>query len=339
MGLIVGGRSSEHEVSLKSGRSVSDNLNRTFYEVSNFLITKEGEWYQFPRFPDGDRTKGIPLGANFQSLVDCDILLPILHGSYGEDGTMQGFFEILGTAYVGCDHRASANCMDKALTKSLCQHQGIKTAEFIFFTRSDWKENRKELLEEINTRLSYPVFVKGNHLGSSVGLYKVSVEKELEARIDDAFMYDSKIIVEEGIDGREIEFAVYGNNRPHAFPPGEVITNGEVYDYEAKYGDKGFSTVSTATLTEEQVKEGCELAKQCYQYVGCQGLTRVDFFLDKSGIFWLNEMNPLPGFTNISLFPSICQANGMSFERLLDTLIILGLDKQRAKERKEKVAI
>jgi D-alanine-D-alanine ligase/UDP-N-acetylmuramate--alanine ligase len=318
-----------------SGRAVSDHLNRAFYQVEHFLITKQGEWHQYNQFPDCDGGQGKCLGANYEDLIDCDILFPILHGSYGEDGTMQGFFEILGKAYVGCDHRSSANCMDKALTKTICQHQGIKTPKFIHFTHYDWKCERKSINEQIIDQLFFPVFVKGCHMGSSVGLYKVLCKEDLEEKVDQAFVYDRKVIVEEGIVGREIEFAVYGNEKAHAFPPGEVITNGEVYDYSAKYGEKGFPTLSRADLNEEQVKEGCRLAEKCYQYVGCQGMTRVDFFLDEQGEFWLNEMNPIPGFTPISLFPSICQANGMSFRVILDELVVLGLHKHRMKSRRE----
>ncbi|MEM1282453.1 MAG: UDP-N-acetylmuramate--L-alanine ligase, partial [Chlamydiota bacterium] len=205
----------------------------------------------------------------------------------------------------------------------------------IFFTYTEWKTSRSQFLEEIFSKLSFPIFVKGNHLGSSVGLFKATSESELAEMIDEAFTYDSKVIVEQGISGREIEFAVYGNDCPHAFPPGEVIANGNVYDYAAKYGENSFPTTASAKLTEEQIEEGCQLARKCYLFLGCQGLTRVDFFLDDQGVYWLNEMNPIPGFTQISLFPSICKANGLAFEALIDKLIILGLHKHRNKLRRE----
>lgn len=300
-----------------------------------FYINKEGEWFHSEGFPENDGEKGKPLSVNFEPLLRCDILFPLLHGTNGEDGTIQGFFEILGKAYVGCDYRSAAICMDKVLTKTVCGTYGIRTAPDVHFSKEEWKKSRTELLESIIKKLRFPVFVKTNHLGSSVGVFKIETADYLEEKIDQAFTFDYEILVEEGIKGREIEFSVFGNDYIYVFPPGEVISNGEVYDYESKYGNDAFPTVAKANLSEELVETGCKMAAECYQHAKCKGLTRIDFFLDDDGKFWLNEMNPMPGFTQISLFPSICEANGLKYDKLIDKLIYLGLQSHRRKAKME----
>lgn len=333
--MIIGGESSEHEISLKSGLSISAHLNRDLYSVRFFFISREGKWYEFSSYPDGDLTKGVPLGGDFTPLIECDLLFPVLHGPLGEDGTIQGLFEILGKPYIGCDHRASSICMDKTLTKKLCQQSGVRVSPYRSFTVDEWKERSEALTKEVVQNLNFPLFLKCNHLGSAIGVYKVLNIDELQRDVKRAFTLDYSVVVEEEIQGREIEFAVLGNEYITAFPPGEVLANGEVYSYEAKYGKKGFSTSTQAELPQEIIEKGKSLALQCYKILGCQGLCRIDFFLDEENEFCLNEMNPIPGFTEISLYPAICRANGLLFEHLVDRLVTLSLHKYRTRRKKD----
>lgn len=228
--------------------------------------------------------------------------------------------------------------MDKALTKKICQTHGISTSPYIEITKASWKRERAALLDLAAEKLKFPLFVKACHLGSSIGVYKVERREELAASIDKCLLDDDALIVEEAIVGREIEFAVFGNEDPIVFPPGEIFTYGKMYDYRAKYGKGGFSTTPSSDLPQSAIEEGCKAALTCYQALKCRGLNRVDFFYDNEGRFWLNEMNPMPGFTKISLFPSICQANGLSYEQLLHRLIALGLQAHRKKKSRTMVA-
>lgn len=323
VGVIEGGRSAEHEISLLSAKHVKGALSSEFYDVVSFMISKEGKWscgeYEDRVFPR----------AVMEQLESCDVLFPILHGPFGEDGTIQGFFDMLGKPYVGCDHRASAIAMDKALTKDLIVLNGIATSPYLSITESEWKEHSKELHARIMKELKMPVYVKPVHLGSSVGVCKVENEFQLDGIIKNAFHYDTKVIVENGIKGREIEFAVLGNDRITVFPPGEIFTQGGIYDYAAKYGVNGMSTTSQAGLSEELIQEGMELAKAAFRVTGCSGMARIDFFLDDNGKYWLNEINPIPGFTNISLYPQVCAKNGLDSAALIDRLIVLALHRKR----------
>ncbi len=231
-------------------------------------------------------------------------MFPVLHGPYGEDGTIQGMFEMADKPYVGCDHRSSAIAMDKVFTKLICMSQGVETSRFIAFTRGEWNQRSPKIINDI-LQLNFPVFVKAAHLGSAIGVIKVNYVDDLIDAINEAFEVDQKILVEEEVRGRELEFAVIGNDSPKTFPPGEVLTHGKVYTYEAKYGLKGFKTSSKADISVELIEQGRELALTCYRALGCEGMARIDFFLDEDGKYWLNEINPIPGFTEISLYPKI----------------------------------
>lgn len=270
-----------------------------------------------------------------ERLTDCDVVFPVLHGTNGEDGTIQGFFQMLGIPYVGCNHVACSICMDKVLTKRLAIDCGIETAPYVAFSRYEWSNQKDGILERISSQLKYPLFVKPSHLGSSVGVHKVTVPSELSEAIDDAFRFDTDVLVENGIQGRECEFSVHGNDTPVTYPPGEILADGGVYDYEMKYGTHGMETSPKAKLTPELIERGMEIAKRAYRAVGCMGMARVDTFLDGNGKFWLNEINTIPGFTQISLYPKICEANGLSGKDLVDRLIILALHRQRRHENLE----
>lgn len=341
VGVVFGGQSVEHEVSLLSAHYVLDSLHSDVYDVCQLGVTRQGAWlggeHVLAQLQAGQalpRQSKMPEKV-MQQLLGCDIIFPVLHGTNGEDGTMQGFFDILGKAYVGCDHRSAAICMDKVLTKRLIIDAGILTAPFIAFSRFEWDEHGDEILQRAGKELVWPVFVKPTHLGSSIGVHKVANPADLASCIEDAFRFDTHVLVENGIVGREIEFAVLGNDEITAFPPGEISTAGHVYGYQNKYGQQAMGTIVQAELSEGLVEQGLALAKKAYQAVGCQGMARVDTFLDSDGIYWLNEINPIPGFTKNSLYPLMCAANGLSGSQLADRLIILGLHRRRTMDNLE----
>lgn len=343
VGLVFGGRSSEHEVSIRSANYVAEMLNPDYYDVSYFGITKQGTWIEGP---EGLKQMALIAAEScetishdvLEKILACDVIFPVLHGPFGEDGTIQGFFEILGKAYVGCGHASAAIAMDKAFTKNLALQQGIATLPFIAFTAHEWKENKESILQQIESRFVYPLFVKPVHLGSSVGISKVTGSQLLTDAIHFALRHDSKILIEQGIDAREIEFSVLGNGRVRVFPPGEICASGEVYTYDSKYGPQSAKTTARSDLPQHLIEEGMGLAKAAYQAAGCCGMSRVDFFLDKDQKFWLNEINPIPGFTSISLFPKMCEVNGLSGQELINRLIVLAMESKRRKRCIENVS-
>lgn len=345
VGIIFGGCSVEHEISLISSRHVTAGLQNQheYYDIVDFGISKQGSWLtgkdvlsQLDKRAGQEKIThqkvAIPSEV-LEKLLSCDIFFPVLHGTFGEDGTIQGFFEILGKPYVGCDHRSSAICMDKTMTKKLVLEQGIDTSPFVNFSFTEWKSNESAIRDSIRKKLIYPLFVKPTHLGSSVGVTKILNENELTAAVDKAFDVDTQIVVENGIVGREIEFAVLGNDHITVFPPGEILTKGAVYDYDAKYGPDGIQAVPCAVLSQELKEKGMVLAKRAFIATGCQGMARVDFFLDSCGKFWFNEINTIPGFTAISLYPQICREGGIPIAKLVDRLIILALQRKRFQAR------
>jgi len=350
VGVIFGGVSTEHEVSLISVENILSALNQEYYDIKHFGITRQGRWIYGSDAKNSlrsssDQSSALPTMNSeiLGELLSCDILFPVLHGTYGEDGTLQGFFEMISKAYVGCDHRSSAICMSKVLTKRLAIASGIDSPSFVAFNHHEWKFSRSAIINKINDELVYPVYVKPVHLGSSVGITKILEENQLQSAIEYALRFDTQLIVENGVEGaREIEFSVLGNNEITVFPPGEVYANGQLHDYDSKYGlnpAKAAAEFATkANLPSEKIQEGMELAEKAYRAVGCQGMARVDTFLDRNGKFWFNEINTIPGFTKYSLYPLICSANGLSLSALLDRLIILGLQKRRVLSRLEIVS-
>ncbi len=336
IGLIFGGASVEHEISLISARNVYSGFDKSVYDVEMFGISKDGSWFtgtEYLQMHAIDCSGTATITSEIISkLHECDILFPMLHGPFGEDGSIQGFFEILGIPYVGCNHRAAAICMDKALTKKLMLMNAIPTPLFIAFTAHDWELNPEYHIDTIVKHLQFPVFVKPIHLGSSIGVSKAERKEDLAAAIDNAFAFDTDIVVENGIFGREIEFAVLGNQELTVYPPGEVLTGGEVYDYEKKYGPDAFLAISRADLPPQVIEDGIALAKEVYKIAGCSGMARIDFFLDDNCQYWLNELNPIPGFTPHSAFPAICAENGLPLPMLLDRLIQLALEANRKRK-------
>ncbi|MCB1111990.1 MAG: UDP-N-acetylmuramate--L-alanine ligase [Chlamydiales bacterium] len=339
IGIILGGRSQEHEVSIVSARSISKHFDCSLYDLHYFTICKQGEWTKSNEdalHADQIVTQGG--GACFSASVvehlhRCDVLFPVLHGPYGEDGAIQGLFEMLNKSYVGCCYRSSALCMDKALTKQVVKEQGVATLPFVAITKNGWKEDSTSFLKQIRNTVPFPLFVKAAHLGSSIGAVKVEDPAFLEAAIENVFRVDRKLIVEEGVVGREIEFAVIGNETVRVFPPGEVLAGGQFYDYAAKYGNASFPTTPKAVMSQELIEKGMAAAEKCYRAAGCNGMARVDMFLDNDGNFWLNEINPIPGFTEISLFPQMCAVNGLAVSELLNELIRLARERHRTANR------
>ncbi|HEV8051078.1 MAG TPA: D-alanine--D-alanine ligase, partial [Parachlamydiaceae bacterium] len=346
LGLIFGGMSVEHDISLISSANIHAALDPDYYDIEQFGITRQGDWLQgsearkvLQEHKNTDQTEKISAGT-LHELLKADILFPVLHGTCGEDGTIQGLFDVFSKAYVGCDHRSSAICMDKELSKRLALAAGVPALPFLSINRYQWETSKEELVRQINEKLTYPVFVKPVHLGSSIGVHKVTDAASLSQAIMDSFRVDDRLIVENGLENmREIEFSLLGNDNPAVFPGGEVYAGGNVHDYDSKYGlnptkaAAHFDTI--AKLSDEKNAEGMALAKTVYQTMGCSGMARVDTFLDANGKFWFNEINPIPGFTKFSLYPLMCQANGLALHDLVDWLIVLGMHRRRQLDRLE----
>jgi D-alanine-D-alanine ligase len=313
--IIYGGRSGEHEISLKSAESIIAAMDPERYDVQRILIDKEGRWQPRPISPEPDGNPGI------------DVVFPALHGTFGEDGTVQGLLELAGLPYVGGGVLASAASMDKDVMKRLCRERGLPIVDFLVLTRGQFQP------EEICGRMPFPIFVKPANLGSSVGISKAHNCEELKAALDLAGQFDRKIIVERGIEGREFECSVLGNDKPVAAIPCEVLPSREFYDYEDKYLLNQAQTVLPADLSPEQTSEMQRLAVECYQAVGCEGMARVDFLLESStGKFFVNEINTVPGFTSISMFPKMWEASGLPYPKLIDRLIELALERHRERQ-------
>jgi len=346
VGLIFGGLSCEHEISLRSSRFVSGWLDRSLYDVQFFGIDKGGRWVVGDEAKELLETQPVVASSQARNLLDslvtkelenCDLFLPILHGTNGEDGTIQGFFEMLGKPYAGPDYRSAAICMDKVITKKLARLGGVKTPQDIHFSYFQWLENKNSILKQITEELPFPVYVKPVHLGSSVGITPLKSFSGLEEAIDMAFRFDTHVMVEEGKVGcRELEFAVMGNSGSFDITvpaPGEKLAEGSFVDYEKKYGQNSVKTSLEASLPEHILQKGKCQARQAYEAVGCTGMTRVDFLLDPHGEFWLFEMNSIPGLQKLSLFPKIWDREGIAAEKLMDRLVILALARHRQLKR------
>ena len=386
VGVLFGGRSGEHEVSLLSAASVLNAIDRDKYEVVPIGITKEGRWLtaehaerllsgkQEPRHlraGDPEVTPGAAVLENGQAVVvppepvhrdrglvpfqsdaaalrrasdraiNVDVIFPVLHGTFGEDGTIQGLLELADIPYVGAGVLGSAAGMDKDIMKSLFRAAALPIVKHVTFLRSEWEASRKNVQKLVESKLKYPVFVKPANLGSSVGITKAHDRKELPACIDEAAKFDRKIIVEEGVGGkkekaREIECSVLGNDQPEASVPGEIVPIKEFYDYAAKYLDEGSELVIPAKLTKSETKKVQQLAIAAFKAVDCSGLARVDFLMaPKTRKIYLNEINTMPGFTAISMYPKLWAATGLSYPDLIGRLIQLGLERHAEKMKNQ----
>jgi len=394
VGILFGGRSGEHEVSLLSAASVFNAIDRAKFEVVPIGITKEGRWLTAAdaerllqgkgvgesasqlhppahlRAGDPEATPGAAVLATGQAVVvppepqrpggslaafqtepltrrasdraiNVDIIFPVLHGTFGEDGTIQGLFELADIAYVGAGVLGSAAGMDKDVMKSLFRAAGLPIVKHVTVLRADWEAAPRKVQKLVESKLKYPVFVKPANLGSSVGISKARERKELAPAMAEAAKFDRKIVIEEGVGGkkhkaREIECSVLGNDKPEASVPGEIVPGKEFYDYTAKYVDEGSQLIIPAKLSKAETKKIKQLAIGAFQAVDCSGLARVDFLMDpKNRKIYLNEINTMPGFTAISMYPKLWAASGLAYPELIERLIQLGQERHEEKKRNQ----
>src|SRR5882672_1259085 len=390
VGILFGGRSGEHEVSLLSAASVLKAIDKTKYEVVPIGITKAGHWVTAEhaekllqgdtsrsdqpshlRAGDPDATPGAALLAQGEAVIvppepvhrdsgmapfrieasalrrtsdraiNVDVIFPVLHGTFGEDGTIQGLLELADIAYVGAGVLGSSAGMDKDVMKSLFRAAGLPIVRHVTVLRSQWERDPKKVQKLVESKLKYPVFVKPANLGSSVGISKAHDRKELGPAIEEAAKFDRKIVIEQGVGGskqkaREIECSVLGNDKPEASVPGEIVPGKEFYDYTAKYVDEGSQLIIPAKLSKTETKRVQHLAINAFKAVDCSGLARVDFLMEpKSRKIYLNEINTMPGFTAISMYPKLWAASGLSYPDLIERLIHLGLERHEEKKRNQ----
>jgi len=340
VGVLFGGKSGEHEVSLVSARSVIDNIPQDKYEIKEIGISTDGVWFCGEGTLDKMKTGMVEelTPCTFEeALGDCDVAFPILHGPFGEDGTIQGLFEMMNIAYAGCGVLASSACMDKLTCKSVLANAGIPVVPYIGFTRSEWEEEPDIIMSRVEKDIDFPCFVKPSNMGSSVGITKVKSGSELREAIDLAARFDARILVEKAVNAREIECAVLGNNNPEAAELGEVIVGGEFYDFNDKYVDGKSSTqVPVQDLDPAKRIEIQQACVESFREMDCSGCARVDAFLDRdSGEIFLNEINTLPGFTSISMYPKMWKSSGVEYPTLLDRLIQLGIEKHSDKAKNQ----
>jgi len=355
VGILFGGRSGEHEVSLTSAASLIKALDPAKYDVVPIGITRQGKWlvgsvadqllprvleHGKPVTPSADPSGPLLLPLNqsgTQSPHDAarlDVIFPILHGTFGEDGTVQGLLELANIPYVGAGVLGSAAGMDKDVMKRLFRDAGLPVVSWVLLLRSEWEREPKRLTQKAGREIGFPLFVKPANLGSSVGITKVLKPGALKAALDLAASYDRKILIEKAVNAREIECAVLGNEKPQASVPGEIVPVNEFYDYEAKYLKEGSELVIPAKLTARQKKQVQEFAVRAFQAIDCAGMARVDFLLDrKTGKIYTNEINTIPGFTPISMYPKLWAASGIPYPELVDRLIKLALERHREKGR------
>ena len=385
VGVLFGGRSGEHEVSLLSAASVLNAIDKGKYDVVPIGITKEGQWViaahaerllqgekaleprhlragdpqrtaaaavlakgkgvVVPPIPSHDHCALVPFeNATPQvdaasNAIDVDIIFPVLHGTFGEDGTIQGLLELADIPYVGPGVLGSAAGMDKDVMKRLFRDAGLPIVKHVTVLRSTWREQPKKVRKLIESSLQYPLLVKPANLGSSVGISKVHDSSELAAALDEAAHFDRKLVIEQGVGGknakaREIECSVLGNDDSIASLPGEIVPIKEFYDYDAKYLIEGSRSIIPADLPKAKLNEVQKLAVRAFEAVDCAGLARVDFLMDpRSGKMYVNEINTMPGFTSISMYPKLWEASGLPYSELIDRLIQLGLERYREKKQ------
>jgi len=389
VGVLFGGRSGEHEVSLLSAASVLNAIDKKKYEVVPIGITKEGRWVTaahaerllkgektaasdakrlragdpqatsaaavlakgggvvVPPMPGREHSSLMPFESDAPEThaaansINVDVIFPVLHGTFGEDGTIQGLLELADIPYVGAGVLGSAAGMDKDVMKRLFRDAGLPIVKHVTVLRSTWREQPKKARKLIEGALKYPVFVKPANLGSSVGISKVHGSAELAAAMDEASQFDRKLVIEQGVGGgrakaREIECSVLGNDNPNASVPGEIVPIKEFYDYDAKYLVEGSRPIIPADLPKSKLKEVQKLAIAAFQAVDCAGLARVDFLMDpRSGKMYVNEINTMPGFTSISMYPKLWEASGLKYPELIDRLIQFGLERHAEKQQNQ----
>ncbi len=348
--VLFGGASNEHEISCLSAFSVINGIDEKNYNIHKIGITKKGEWFLFhgqvQNVKDGSWVKGpctpcaFAPGRNFNGLtlfesdtfkvLPIDVIIPILHGKNAEDGTIQGLLELCNIPYVGCDTLSSAICMDKIIANCVMSANDIPHCKWDYMLKSEM-ENFDEIEKRVSEKLSYPIFVKPSASGSSVGISKATDKQSLKKAVELALQHDDRILFEEFINGQEVECAVIGNDDVKSTLPGEILASKEFYDYEDKYLSGQSKTAIPANLNNEKLNEIKLLAEKAYKALACKGLSRVDFFVEKNtGKVYLNEINTMPGFTNISMYPKMMINSGYTFSSLFDALIKLAVQRHEA---------
>ena len=354
VGVIFVGRSGEHEVSLQSAKSVIEAMDREKYDIVPIGITKEGKWLassdaslllpeavlrdadrEVALFGDPTRGELVRVDTGGPGLAGpLDVVFPVLHGTFGEDGTIQGLLDLASVPYVGSGVLGSAAGMDKVVMKQLFRDSGLPIGEFTWFLRTEWDRSSEAILDRVESEIGYPAFVKPANLGSSVGISKATDRASLERAIVTAARFDRRLVVERGIDAREIEVAVLGNDEPIASVPGEIIPHSDFYDYETKYLSEVAEYAIPAVLSEEVSAQVRDMALRAFKAVDAAGLSRVDFFVERgTDRVLINEINTMPGFTRISMYPKLWEASGLSYGELVDRLVELALERHRESNR------
>ena len=343
--VIFGGRSGEHEVSIVSARSVMQALDPNRWEVVPFGVTRSGAWLTpeqtlqslaagHTAFRGGGASL-LSSTAALDALAGCDVAFPLVHGTYGEDGTMQGFLEMANLPYAGCGVAASAIGMDKALMKALFREAGIPMARYAVLRSWEAAANEDQARGYVESTIGYPCYVKPANGGSSVGITRVRSREDLSGAFAAAFAYDDKAVIEEEVRGREIECSVLGNERPEASILGEIVPDRDFYDYESKYSSASATQLNIpAPLPAELAARVRDLAVRMYTVMGCEGYARVDFFVTAEGAVIANEINTIPGFTSISMYPKLWEASGLAYRDLLSRILELGLERHSRRARR-----
>lgn len=348
LGLLYGGKSAEHKVSMQTALAVINALDFEKFDIYPIYITEKGQWNKGPLLTGKVehikelqffQQESLPSGALAPSLFQAeeegsfDIIFPLLHGPNGEDGTVQGLLELLNLPYVGNGVMSSSSGMDKVMMKNIFAQAGLPQVKYVWFIRSEWEKNNEEAYQKVEEEIGYPCFVKPANLGSSVGINKCNDRKQLEDAFHEAFQFDRKIIIEEGVTAREVELGVLGNDEPECSVAGEIIPKVEFYDYKAKYEDGNTLLVIPAEITESEYKMLEDLAIRAFKALDCSGLVRADFFLTKDGNPYINEVNTMPGFTPFSMFPLLWKHTGLEYPQLIERLVELGLERYEEKQK------
>lgn len=337
--ILFGGQSTEHEVSRVSAASVLRNIDPTKYEVYPIGITKKGEWFEYSgsiddiengKWENNEFYKS-PKAQDVLFNKEVDVVFPVLHGLFGEDGTVQGLCKLAGVPCVGPGVLSSSIGMDKVYTKYVLEHFNIKQADYVIVNLSEYKKQKEEIIKSIEKKLKYAVFIKPSNSGSSVGITKAHNREELEKGLEEALKYDRKVLVENAINAREVEVAVLGNDEPKASIPGEILPAKEFYDYEAKYENAASRLLIPAKLSDDKLEEVRKTAVEVYKALDCAGMARVDFLVDKDTLdIYLNEINTIPGFTSISMYPKLWEATNKGYKDLINELIELAIERNNA---------
>ncbi|MBG9913301.1 D-alanine--D-alanine ligase [Bacillus xiamenensis] len=350
LGLVYGGKSAEHNVSLQTALAVTKALNTEKFDIHPIYITEEGEWLRGEKLTEPvSNVKMLQFEQNAKTFLPTslnesmfpqpasadekiDVVFPLLHGPNGEDGTMQGLLELLNIPYVGNGVLASAAGMDKVMMKDVFAQAGLAQAKHLSFNKKDYEKTTQDSLEQVEQVLGYPCFVKPANMGSSVGISKCRSKKELQAAFNLAFQYDRRVVVEEGVVGREIEIGVLGNDEPKCSVVGEIAPKTDFYDYKAKYEDGDTDLIIPASVSDEEYKKIQEMAIKAFKAIDGSGLVRADFFLTEEGEVLINEVNTMPGFTPFSMFPLLWKHTGVEYPELIEKLVSLAIERHQEKQ-------